>query len=309
MMKKHGFGTWSHNFIYEGEWSHGQMNGGGTLFLRNGSIFIGFMVNDQQVYGTSIFEDGEIHEGEWIGPERFGQGIAGDIHGSFYEGHWINDEINGYTKAIHPLGFGFPFGGDLFPYYYEYEGFFAHGRPEGIGTFDVGKGEKIEAVSGAGCPMFALKKSDAEMIRKKASQGKWQKTMRHYGKEVEEFLTDEFLLSKFTKDLDGGPSADEFTDARILIFKLICQGIIDRSNPKKSRDYTCVRMFIQNYFNEFKDLILTRRVYHRFFHDWELLTDCIDFVNASSFISAEDKGKLNFQLDAMLPGRARGAAF
>ena len=83
---------------YYGEWDSSKKirHGRGICFWNNGTIYIGYWLNDKaNIKGIIRKNNGDIYEGEWIEDIPNGKGNYYNIDGTIYEGEWKNDLPDG----------------------------------------------------------------------------------------------------------------------------------------------------------------------------------------------------------------------
>lgn len=84
------------NFVCDGEFHEGRLNGKATFQHADGSKYVGdWRENRRHGYGTYNDSDGNVYRGEWKDNLRQGHGISTDISGNSFEGEWFKDMRHG----------------------------------------------------------------------------------------------------------------------------------------------------------------------------------------------------------------------
>jgi len=111
--QKHGRGImkYSDGSSYDGEWSHGVMEGYGTFRYANGDVYTGnFIKNKPHGRGLVMYKNENIYDGEWSEGLRTGDGTLTFGNGSVYLGVWKNgvpvDAPDGDSNVIHVIDEG-----------------------------------------------------------------------------------------------------------------------------------------------------------------------------------------------------------
>jgi hypothetical protein len=78
---RHGKGVFNtDDFVYEGNWKNGTVDGYGTLFFDSGKSF--------------------YYKGEWKDGKKHGHGLMIYKSGSYYDGQWMNNIRNGKGRMV-----------------------------------------------------------------------------------------------------------------------------------------------------------------------------------------------------------------
>jgi len=121
----------SHEGVYEGDWSNSKMDGRGTYWFINGNVYDGDWKHGlMEGTGTMKYCTGQIYEGEWKDGLPNGKGRLSSSY-SYYEGQFRNGLKEG-KGLLHWWN------GD------EYMGTFKNGRMDGEGKFTGHNGNIYE---------------------------------------------------------------------------------------------------------------------------------------------------------------------
>lgn len=116
-------------------------------------------------------------------------------------------------------------------------------------------------------------KKDIKTIKDKAAAGHWDKSFLRFGMEVEEFTEESYIKNCFKKQFNKTARDAEVADARILIFKYICIGIMNGEDGNK---YNCAEKFTLT----FPELIIRIAIENKkFFLDDSITQACIIAIN------------------------------
>jgi hypothetical protein len=116
---------------YEGQWHENEYSGEGKMSFSDGSIYEGHWYKGKRHgYGTLTYSDHRgMYEGNWFNNKKHGYGILVEGETLQYKGEWKDNKYHG--KGVLELK-------DVGE---RYEGTFAVGEYNGIGTFSSGYGE------------------------------------------------------------------------------------------------------------------------------------------------------------------------
>ncbi|MBU0674351.1 MAG: hypothetical protein KJ950_06885 [Proteobacteria bacterium] len=101
----HGRGTYhGEDYIYDGMWKNGVMEGHGTLVERDGAVYEGEWRGGKR-YGQGIemtqFIGGKTrYEGAWSENKRHGRGILRYSNGMIYDGEWLDGKKQGWGVEV-----------------------------------------------------------------------------------------------------------------------------------------------------------------------------------------------------------------
>ena len=97
--------VFSNGDIYEGALTHGQPNGYGTYYFKDGSRYIGDVRSGKlHGHGKIIYANGDQYEGSLKDSKLEGRGVLSRKNGDYYVGEFSDNTYNGYGEYHYAFG-------------------------------------------------------------------------------------------------------------------------------------------------------------------------------------------------------------
>eukprot|EP00475_Leptophrys_vorax_P029688 TRINITY_DN43822_c0_g1_i1.p1 TRINITY_DN43822_c0_g1~~TRINITY_DN43822_c0_g1_i1.p1 ORF type:complete len:353 (+),score=72.64 TRINITY_DN43822_c0_g1_i1:104-1060(+) len=277
----HGIYTYATGAKYEGEWKDGNMHGHGVYISPDGDKYDGEWKNGgMNGHGVYCAANGDNYDGDWKDDKKHGHGVYTFADGDTYRGHWKAGNEHGHGVFTSASGSKF-------------DGEWKDGKKHGRGVYTTSRGNEFLGMWDNGDRIFWIPEKDVEIIKKRSSEGRWARNFFDIRKSVKEVLEEPYVRTWFADE--ATVNLESIRSARSVIFKCICEGLISQKANK--RNYQCLRGFIEDFWTDFRSIVLD---FSEMPLDLGMMKICCDAITRISFVSEVEKRELISKLEMFL---------